>query len=179
MIGPLVFDYEKADPEEVNGVMEVDIKELERQKKDLELKIKEHYINEKHDRIKRNEEVYAGRCFKIVDGDETVYFKCLSGLINNTYCFMHCMRFVLPINSGFKHKIMFYEYDKFDYIFDDNLLCFDEMAIKPSSSFDVNNIKDAEEISVEEFENALKEYGRQLIEVSRDDYTMNGKYFKE
>ena len=179
LLYPLVFDYEKADPEEVDEIMEVDIKELEKQKKELEIKIKEYYKNEECARVKRNEEEYAGKCFKIVDQNETVYMKCLSGLSPNTYCFMHCMRFVLPINVGFKHHIIMNGDHKYDYIFDDNLLCFDEMTIKDSSSFGFNNIKDAEEINIEEFEAALKEYGRQLIEVSRDDYTMNGEYFKE
>jgi hypothetical protein len=179
LLYPIVFEYEKANPEEVNEIMEADIKELEKQKEELELKIKEYYKDEEGARVKRYEEEYAGKCFKITDGNETVYMKCLSGLSCNTYCFMHCMRFVLPINVGFKRALTINRDTKYNYVFDDNLLCFDEMTIKTSSSFSINNIKYAEEIPVEEFEAALKEYGRQLIEVSRDDYTMNGKYFKE
>ena len=161
----------------IDDISKEDVKELEKQKREIESKLKKHYDNETAERIKNNEKKYVGKCYKTVHKTFTEYMKCLSGLTNNSYCYMHCMNFILPVNVGFRHSMSITNNSKYDYYFDDDLLCFDEMKIQGERV--VNNIKEAEEISVEEFEAALKEYGRQLIEVSRDDYTMNGKYFKE
>ena len=158
--------------------MEENIRDLEKQRYELDKKIKQYYEKEERDRIHRNEEKYVGKCYKIYDGESTVYIKILSGLTNNTYCYMHCMEFKLPINPEFKQISRMNFNKKFEYGFMGDLLDFDDISIKPLP-FDEELINKRIEITIEEFENALKEFGKQLLELSREDFTLSGKYFRD
>lgn len=155
--------------------MEMDIRELEQQRAEIDQKIREYRIKEEKERIIQNEIEYVGKCYKIEKDNHIIYLKCLSGLTDSSYNYMHCMKFILPVESGFKHKLRLQRND-FDYEFKDNLMEFDSMSINQISK---RNNDERIEISVEEFESALKEYGRQLIDISRDNYTMSGKYYEE
>lgn len=155
--------------------MEMNIRELEQQRAEIDQKIREYRIKEEKERIIQNEKKYVGKCYKIEKDNHIIYLKCLSGLTDSSYNYMHCMKFILPVESGFKHKLRLQRND-FDYEFKDNLMEFDSMSINQISK---RNNDGRIEISVEEFESALKEYGRQLIDISRDNYTMSGKYYKE
>lgn len=155
--------------------MEMNIRELEQQRAEIDQKIREYRIKEEKERIIQNEIEYVGKCYKIEKDNHIIYLKCLSGLTDSSYNYMHCMKFILPVESGFKHKLRLQRND-FDYEFKDNLMEFDSMSINQISK---RNNDGRIEISVEEFESALKEYGRQLIDISRDNYTMSGKYYKE
>lgn len=153
--------------------MEMNIRELEQQRAEIDQKIREYRIKEEKERIIQNEKEYVGKCYKLEnENGYTDYYKCLSGLTNSSL-YYHCMMFCLPVKSGFKHKLRLQRND-FDYEFNDNMLSFESVPIK-----NLKGLNACTEISVEEFESALKEYGRQLIEISRDDYTMGGKYYKE
>lgn len=155
--------------------MEMNIRELEQQRAEIDQKIREYRIKEEKERIIQNEIEYVGKCYKIEKDNHIIYLKCLSGLTDSSYNYMHCMKFILPVESGFKHKLRLQRND-FDYEFKDNLMEFDSMSINQISK---RNNDERIEISVEEFESALKEYGRQLIDISRDNYTMSGKYYEE
>ena len=63
--------------------------------------------------------------------------------------------------------------NKFNYFFQGDIITFDYFSILN----DFKQNKKVIEITVKEFEQALEELGKQLILVSRDDFTMNGKYF--
>lgn len=154
----------------------IDIRELERQAKGLDRQIKKYYADEEKRRVQKNEEKYVGRCYKVIDGSSTIYYKILSGLTNNTYCYMHCMQFKLPIVTSFEPEYRFIDTKKFTYEFYGDFLEFEYATIKIPLHKDKPNYT---EISVEEFENALREYGKQLIDVSRDDFSMSGQYFKK
>lgn len=153
----------------------MNIRELEQQRAEIDQKIREYRIKEEKERIIQNEIEYVGKCYKIEKDNHIIYLKCLSGLTDSSYNYMHCMKFILPVESGFKHKLRLQRND-FDYEFKDNLMEFDSMSINQISK---RNNDERIEISVEEFESALKEYGRQLIDISRDNYTMSGKYYEE
>lgn len=150
-----------------------DIKQLEKKRQELDKKIKQYYIDEEKSRIKNNEEKYVGKCYKIKNEKETIYFKFISGLTDNTYCYMHRMLFKLPIDLEFKLAPRMSNGHKFEYEFYGDILDFSDALIKPIENN--NRI----EISIEEFEEALMEFGKQLLEVSREDFTINSKYFKE
>ena len=160
--------------------MEENIKDLEKKRDELNKKIKQYYVEEERERIQQNEEKYVGKCYKVENKGSTVYMKILSGLTNNTYCYMHCMTFKLPINPEFKQifRINGINNNKiFEYGFTGDVLEFDDILIKPIP-YDKGSANDRIEITTDEFENALKEFGNQLLEVSREDFTLNGKYFK-
>lgn len=160
--------------------MEENIKDLEKKRDELNKKIKQYYVEEERKRIQQNEEKYVGKCYKVENKGSTVYMKILSGLTNNTYCYMHCMEFKLPIDPGFKQifRINGINDNKiFEYGFMGDILEFDDILIKPIP-YDKGSANDRIEITTDEFENALKEFGNQLLEVSREDFTLNGKYFK-
>ena len=89
---------------------------------------------------------------------------------------MHCMQFKLPVITNFKPEYRFVSTKKFAYDFYGDLLEFEYANIKTSHQKD--NPKYVE-ISVEEFEDALREYGNQLIDISRDDYSMSSQYFNK
>ncbi len=154
------------------------IKELEKKRNELDKKIKQYYAEEERERIQQNEEKYVGKCYKIEDNGSTLYMKIVSGLTNNTYCYMHCMEFKLPVNPDFKHISRMSNNNKFEYGFMGDILEFDDVLIKPISYGNDTTIKRTE-ITVDEFENALQEFGKQLIEISREDFTLNSKYFKD
>lgn len=157
--------------------MKESIKELEKKRDELDKKIKQYYAEIERERIQQNEEKYVGKCYKVEDKGSTVYMKILSGLTNNTYCYMHCMEFKLPINPGFKPISRMHNNNKFEYRFMGDILEFDDVLIKPISyGNDVANKRI--EITSDEFEDALQEFGRQLIDISREDYTLNSKYFR-
>lgn len=156
---------------------EEEVRELEKQKEQLNIKIKQYYEEEELNRIKNIEAKYAGKCYKYEEYGEIFYFKILSGLTSNSYCYMHRMIFKLPVNPKFKLNYRMYDISKFDYCFQNDVIEFDKMTIKNSSHR--NEMDKYIEITVEEFEQALEELGKQLILVSRDDFTMNGKYFKD
>ena len=152
-----------------------DIKQLEQERKELDEKIKQYYIDEEESRIKNNEEKYVGKCYKIINDKETIYFKFISGLTNNTHCYMHRMLFKLPIDLEFKlvYRTPNTNRNKFEYEFYGDILDFSDESMEPIGHHD-HRI----EISIEEFEEALMEFGKQLLEVSREDFTINSKYFK-
>lgn len=156
--------------------MEENIRDLENQRHELDKKIKQYYEKEEMCRIRHNEEKYVGKCYKIDDGESTVYIKILSGLTNNTYCYMHCMEFKLPINPEFKQVSRMNLNKKFEYGFMGDLLDFDDICIKPLPVYK-KIINKRVEITIKEFEDALKEFGEQLLKLSREDFTLNGKYF--
>ena len=157
--------------------MKENIKELEKKRDELDRKIKQHYADEERKRVQRNEEKYVGKCYKVENNSSTVYMKILSGLTNNTYCYMHCMEFKLPINPGFKPIPRMHNNNKFEYGFMGDILEFDDVLIKPIS-YGNDTVNKRIEITVDEFENALQEFGRQLIDISREDFTLNSKYFR-
>ncbi len=154
---------------------EKDIKELEKQRREIDLKIKQYYDDREQNRIKNNEEKYVGKCYKYEEYGETFYFKILSGLTSNSYCYMHRIIFKLPVNPKFKLNYRMHDISKFDYCFQNDVIEFDKMSIINNSHR--NETDKYIEITVEEFEQALEELGKELILVSRDDFTMNGKYF--
>lgn len=157
--------------------MEDNIKELEKKRDELDKKIKLHYAEEEKERIQQNEEKYVGKCYKIRNNDSTIYMKVLSGLTNNTYCYMHCMEFKLPIDPGFRQIFRMNNNRKFEYGFMGNILEFDDILIK-QIPYDKESTNKRIEITIDEFEKALKEFGEQLIEISKEDYTLNSKYFR-
>ena len=55
--------------------MEENIRDLENQRHELDKKIKQYYEKEEMCRIRHNEEKYVGKCYKIDDGESTVYIK--------------------------------------------------------------------------------------------------------
>ena len=158
--------------------MKENIKELEMKRDELDKEIKHYYAEEERKRIQHNEEKYVGKCYKIENSGSTIYMKILSGLTNNTYCYMHCMEFKLPINPGFRQISRMNNNRKFEYGFMGDILEFDDISIKPIS-YSSGSINDRIEITIDEFENALKEFGKQLLELSREDFTLNSKYFKD
>ena len=158
--------------------MNENIKKLEEQRQELDKKIKQYYDKEEKERIQRNEEKYVGKCYKIENKSSTVYLKILSGLTNNTYCYMHCMKFKLPIDPEFRQISRINNNKKFEYEFMGDVLEFDDILIK-QHRYDERITNNRIEITIEEFENALKEFGHQLIELSREDFTLNGKYFRD
>lgn len=158
--------------------MEENIRDLENQKHELERKIRQYYEKEEKENIQRNEEEYVGKCYKFKDGDSTFYYKILSGLTNNSKCYMHRMIFRLPIDLEFKNVSRINYSSKYEYGFYGDVVDFDERPIKPLPIFR-KQYNAHVEITTEEFEDALKELGKQLLKASRDDYTMNGKYFNE
>lgn len=115
--------------------MNENIKKLEEQRQELDKKIKQYYDKEERERIQRNEEKYVGKCYKIENNSSTVYLKILSGLTNNTYCYMHCMEFKLPINPEFKQISRMNLNKKFEYGFMGDLLDFDDICIKPLPAY--------------------------------------------
>lgn len=154
----------------------IDIRELEEQAKELDRQIKRYYADEEKRRIQKNEDKYVGKCYKVIDDKSTTYYKILSGLTDNTYCYMHCMQFELPVVINFKPEYRFVGTKKFAYEFYGDLLEFEYANIKTSHQ---NDKPKYAEISVEEFEYALREYGNQLIDISRDDYSMSSQYFNK
>ena len=159
--------------------MEENIKELEEKRNELDKKIKQYYIEKERERIQQNEEKYAGKCYKIENKSSTIYMKILSGLTNNTYCYMHCMKFKLPIDPNFKHLLRMNNNNKFEYVFNGDILEFDDVSITPiSHSYNKDTVGRTVKITIEEFENALQEFGRQLVSISREDFTLNSKYFR-
>lgn len=154
------------------------IKELENKRDELDKQIKQYYAEEERKRIQHNEEKYVGKCYKIENNGSTIYMKILSGLTNNTYCYMHCMEFKLPINPGFKQISRINYNNKFEYGFMGDILEFDDVLIKPIS-YDEGIVNKRIEITIDEFENALKKFGNQLLELSREDFTLSSKYFKD
>lgn len=158
--------------------MKENIKELEKKRDELDKKIKQYYTEEERERIQRNEEEYVGKCYKVKNGDSTTYFKILSGLTNNTYCYMHCMEFKLPIDHGFKPISRMNSNKKFEYGFMGDVLNFDDILIK-QLPYNKETINERIEITIEEFEDNLKEFGNQLLKLSREDFTLNGKYFRD
>ena len=157
--------------------MKENIKELEKKREELDKKIKQYYAEEERERIQQNEEKYVGKCYKVENKGSTVYMKILSGLTNNTYCYMHCMKFKLPINPDFKHIFRMHNNNKFEYGFMGDILEFDDVLIKPIS-YGNDTVNKRIKITVDEFEDALQEFGRQLIEISREDYTLKSKYLR-
>ena len=155
----------------------INIKELEEKHNELNNKIKQYYEDEERKRIQQNEEKYVGKCYKLENNGSTTYMKILSGLTNNTYCYMHCMKFKLPIEPRFKNNFRMNDYRKFHYEFTDDVLEFDDILIK-EIPYDKGMTKRIE-ITVDEFENALNEFGKQLIKLSRKDFTMNGIFFRD
>lgn len=154
--------------------MEEDIKELEKQRDELERKIKQYYKDEEKERIKRHEDEFVGRCFKSELNDVTLYYKILSGLTGNSYCYMHRMSFWLPVDPGFRPVLRMHGGSEYEYKFSEDIIEFDDTLVKNMTENGENV-----EISVEEFESALAEFGEQLIELSRKDFTMNGEYFNK
>lgn len=153
-----------------------DIKELEKQHDELERKIKQHYKSEERERIKTNEEEFVGRCFKVELNKSTFYYKILSGLTGNPYCYMHRMSFWIPVDPKFRPAFRMHGGSEYEYKFREDIIEFDDVLVKATGQ----NMKNKEdvEISIEEFEAALSEFGKQLIKLSRKDFTMNGEYFK-
>ena len=158
--------------------MKENIKELEKKRDEIDKQIKQYYAEEERKRIQRNEEKYVGKCYKIENNGSTIYMKILSGLTNNTYCYMHCMEFKLPINPGFRKIFRMNNNRKFEYGFMGDILEFDDVFIKPIPHSN-ESVNKRIEITIDEFENALKEFGNQLLELSREDFTLNSKYFEE
>lgn len=153
--------------------MKEDIRELENQRRKIDYKIQQYYEDEQRNHIKINEELLVGKCYKYSQYGETTYFKILSGLTNDTYDHMYRMMFRLPANPMFRLNMSIHGINKFNYFFQSDIITFDDFSI-------LNELKQNEkviEITVKEFEQALEELGKQLILVSRDDFTMNGKYF--
>lgn len=157
--------------------MKENIKELEKKRDELDKQIKQYYAEEERERIQRNEEKYVGKCYKVENNGSTLYMKVLSGLTNNTYGYMHCMEFKLPINPEFRQILRMNNNRKFEYGFMGDILEFDDIMIKPIF-YDKGSTNKHVEITIDEFENALREFGKQLIEISREDFTLNGKYFR-
>lgn len=157
--------------------MEENIRDLEKQKYELERKIRQYYEKEEKEIIQRNEEKYVGKCYKVIDGDSTFYYKILSGLTNNPRCYMHRMKFKLPIDLEFKNVSRMNYVNKHEYGFYGDIIEFDERVIKPLPILNKYDI--SVEITIEEFEDALKELGRQILEMSREDFTLNSKYFRD
>lgn len=157
--------------------MKENIKELEKKRDELDKQIKQYYAEEERERIQRNEEKYVGKCYKVENNGSTLYIKVLSGLTNNTYGYMHCMEFKLPINPEFRQILRMNNNRKFEYGFMGDILEFDDIMIKPIF-YDKGSTNKHVEITIDEFENALREFGKQLIEISREDFTLNGKYFR-
>lgn len=157
--------------------MKENIKELEKKRNELDKKIKQHYAEIERERIQQNEEKYVGKCYKVENKGSTVYMKILSGLTSNTYCYMHCMEFKLPIDTKFRPISRMSNNNKFEYGFMGDILEFDDILIKPIP-YNEGVVNKRIEITVDEFENALQEFGKQLIEISREDFTLNSKYFR-
>lgn len=158
--------------------MKENIKELEKKRNELDKKIKQHYAEIERERIQQNEEKYVGKCYKVENKGSTVYMKILSGLTSNTYCYMHCMEFKLPIDPKFRPISRMSNHNKFEYGFMGDILEFDDILIKPIP-YNEGVVNKRIEITIDEFENALQEFGRQLIEISREDFTLSSKYFKD
>lgn len=89
---------------------------------------------------------------------------------------MHCIQFKLPIIINFEPGYRFVGTKKFAYEFYGDLLEFECAIISIPLHKDKPNY---DEISVEEFEDALREYCKQLIDISRDDFSMSSPYFKK
>lgn len=158
--------------------MEENIRDLEKQKCELERKIKQYYEKEEKEIIQRNEDKYVGRCYKVIDGDSTFYYKILSGLTNNSRCYMHRMKFKLPVDVEFKPVPRMNYVSKHEYGFYGDIIEFDEKVIKPIHIFK-DEYDTHVEITIEELEDALRELGKQILEVSREDFTLNSKYFRD
>lgn len=156
---------------------ETNIKELEKQRDELDRKIKQYYKDEEAERIKRNEEKYVGKCYKVIENNSTEYYKILSGLTGNSHCYMHCMFFKLPIAPRFEPVLRMHYGSKYEYSFKGNIIEVEEMTVE-SHTYKIEDDEEFEEITIEEFETALQEFGQQLIELSREDFTMNGEYYK-
>lgn len=159
---------------------EDEVRKLEKQRCEIDNRIKKYYEDREIARIKNNEERYVGKCYKYTENNSTFYFKVLSGLSNNTYCNMHRMVFALPVNPRFRLNYNIHNFNNYDYRFGD-IIEFDTEFNIPRP-FNYKRHKNDEEkyieISVQEFEEALNEFGKQLIGLSREDFTMDSKYFK-
>src|SRR5574344_1549690 len=114
----------------------IDIRELEEQAKELDRQIKRYYADEEKRRIQKNEEKYVGKCYKVIDDKSTNYYKILSGLTDNTYYYMHCMQFKIPVVTNFKPEYIFVDTKKFAYYFYGDLLQFEYTNIKTSHQKD-------------------------------------------
>ena len=132
------------------------LKELEKQQTEIRLEIEELRKEEKLERIKENEERFLGKCYR-KNGE---YFKVLSAISENEYwvsgiCFHENPEIKLDKKIGLRNR----------YYDGEIILKF----MEPESIF-LQELKNWEEISEENFEEKMRESFEKMLEKTRGGF---------